>query len=136
MHRLPTQRAVTRFKIAAWLFAFLWIQILLTSGILIHSLVVADTDLTYVALGLIAGCVLVAVIQWAVASRARCPLCHAHSVARNGCSKHRTAKRLCGSYRLRVAVSVIFKKSFRCPYCGESTAVRPRLTHLPRRKFS
>jgi hypothetical protein len=126
MHRLPSQSAVTRFKVASWLMVLLFILLLATPGVLLQSLFTADRSLAFLALGLMGGTVAVAIIQWAVATRARCPLCHAKSIARNGCSKHRNARPLFGSYRLRVAVSIIFQNKFRCPYCGESTAAKAR----------
>ncbi|GAA5130258.1 hypothetical protein JIN84_04455 [Luteolibacter yonseiensis] len=126
MHRLPSQHAVTRFKVASWLIVLLFLLLLATSGLLVHSLVTADRELASLALGLMGGTVAVGITQWAVAIRARCPLCHAKSIARNGCSKHRNARALLGSYRLRVALSIIFQNKFRCPYCGESTAAKAR----------
>lgn len=126
MHRLPSQHAVTRFKVASWLIVLLFVLLLATPGVLVHSLITADRNLASLALGLMIGTIAVGIIQWAVATRARCPLCHAKSIARNGCSKHRNARSLFGSYRLRVALSIIFQKKFRCPYCGESTAAEAR----------
>lgn len=126
MHRLPSQSAVTRFKAASWLMVLLSILLLATPGVLVHSLVTSDRHLASLALGLMVGTVTVGITQWMVAARARCPLCHAKSIARNGCSKHRNARALFGSYRLRVAMSIIFQNKFRCPYCGESTAAKAR----------
>lgn len=128
MHRLPSRYTVTRFKVASWLMVLLSILLLATPGVLLHSLVTSNTNLASLALGLMAGTVAVGVMQWIVAARARCPLCHAKSIARNGCSKHRNARALFGSYRLRVATSIIFQNKFRCPYCGESTAAKARDT--------
>ena len=30
-----------------------------------------------------------------------------------------------GSHRLRVALAILFKNRFRCPYCNETTALTP-----------
>lgn len=78
---------------------------------------------------------IVALLQWMTSSKATCPLCHAKALASNRYSKHRTAKKLFGSYRLRVACSVILKKYFRCPSCGEPTAIQIRLTDRRRGKL-
>ncbi len=126
MHRLPSQYAVIRFQLASWLLFLIYLMIPATFGVLVYSVVVVDQKSMRLALGLIVATAVTAVIQWVAATRARCPLCHARSVARNGCSKHRAARRLFGSYRLRVACAVIFRKCFRCPYCGESTVVSVR----------
>jgi hypothetical protein len=47
-------------------------------------------------------------------------------LAKKRCAKHRRARTFLGSHRLRVAMAVIFTKSFRCPYCHESTALEVR----------
>jgi hypothetical protein len=47
------------------------------------------------------------------------------------CTKHRSAKTLLGSHRLRVAVSLLCTGRFRCPYCGEPTLLEVR---YPRRR--
>ena len=45
------------------------------------------------------------------------------------CSKHRDAKKLMGSHRLRVALAIVCKNQFRCPYGNESTTLE--LRHSP-----
>ena len=113
----------------------MWLLIPCTVILLIYSLVIEDKELTLISLTLVGSSAVVAILQWCLATRARCPLCHARSIAQNGCSKHRTAKRAFGSYRLRVASSIIFRQSFRCPYCGESTAMQTRASPQQRRKY-
>jgi hypothetical protein len=70
------------------------------------------------------------IIQWGMARRARCPLCMTPVMETKRCSKHRNAKPFLGSYRLRVALSIIFKGSFRCPFCHEPTAIQVRQKRL------
>ena len=54
-----------------------------------------------------------------------CPLCLGKLWVRTGCRRHRKAKRALGiSYRLRIALAVLFSKSYRCPYCGEPFSCR------------
>lgn len=130
MHRLPSHYAVTRFKLAAWVLFFMSLMIPSTFGVLVYSMVTFDREIMQLALALIGGTLLLAILQWCFACRARCPLCHAKSISNSGCSKHRNAKPLFGSYRLRVAATIIFRQYFRCPYCGESTVVKPRTTAL------
>src|SRR5690606_38898553 len=76
------------------------------------------------ALGGLALCMIFG--QWLVGARARCPLCLQPSLLRKSCSKHRTARRLFGSHRLMAAVSIVCRGHFRCPYCGEPTAMETR----------
>ena len=49
-----------------------------------------------------------------------------HPLAHKACVMHRNTRRLFGSYRLRVAMAVVFLGWFRCPYCGEPTAIAVR----------
>ena len=61
-----------------------------------------------------------------VGSWVKCPLCMMPPLQKRGCAKHRTARTLLGSHRLQVALSVIFRGYFRCPYCGEPTTMEVR----------
>jgi hypothetical protein len=54
----------------------------------------------------------------------KCPLCRSGIMTSKHCAKHRDAGKLLGSYRLRVAATVLLLNRFRCPYCGESTRCR------------
>lgn len=126
MHRLPSQSAVTRFRFAAYLYiisilliisGFAYIGWALYSGLERHVIF---------ASGVIAAAVITFIFQCISASRARCPLCLVPSMAKKNCSKNRNAKRLLGSYRLRVAGSIILHGNFRCPYCNEPTALEVR----------
>jgi len=134
MHQLPSRYAVTRFKLAAWALFFTFLLLPAASGVLVYSIIEDDRDLMRLALVLFAGTVLLGFFQWCISFRAHCPLCHAKSISCNGCARHRNARPLCGSHRLRVACTVIFREYFRCPYCGESTAVRARKSALPPRR--
>lgn len=47
--------------------------------------------------------------------------------------KHRKARRLLGSYQLRVAFAVMFTDRFRCPCCNEHTALDVKETLIDSR---
>ena len=126
MHRLPSQQSVSRFQLLALLVIGTRLLIAAAPVLLVYSLIAGDRGLTHNALWLLGFTVLVTVIQWLGASRARCPLCLGLPLAHNGCVKNRNAKRLLGSYRLRVACSILMAGRFRCPYCGELTAIAVR----------
>lgn len=97
-----------------------------TAGLLLYSTCTDDTELMLVALILMGTIALATISQWALSTRARCPLCHTRPIASNKCSRHRSAKTMLGSYRLRTACTILFRNRFRCPYCGESTEMRSR----------
>jgi hypothetical protein len=69
---------------------------------------------------------LVVLMQWLIAARANCPLCLTPVLTAKDCAKHRNARSFLGSHRLRVALEILFRNCFRCPYCGESTALEVR----------
>jgi DNA-directed RNA polymerase subunit RPC12/RpoP len=126
MHRLPSSKAVTRLTLASWGLFLMWLLIPAALGFTTFGLFLMDTQLLGVALYLIGATLILGMIQWMISANIRCPLCLARLMLRQRCSKHRKAKDLLGSYRLRVATTVIFNRNFSCPYCGESTLVAAR----------
>jgi hypothetical protein len=123
MHHLRSRQSVTRFKLVSWLLCLMWLGIVATFGIFIYSLLAKDKQLASLTLWMILSSLLLGILQWVLSSRPHCPLCLTPPIAHRACSKHRNAKQLFGSYRLRVACSIILRKCFCCPYCGETTAV-------------
>lgn len=133
MHRLPTQQSVNRFRLAAFL---LLLKVLLVPGslaLLAYTLIIGERDLIHIAFGVVGGTVFLSFIQWITAGRVRCPLCLGLPLAHSACVKNHSARRFFGSFRLRVALSVILEGTFRCQYCGESTAIEVRRRHRRRR---
>jgi hypothetical protein len=104
---------------------------------LLYSLAVVNRELGMVSMGLFAIAIILTILEWIFCARTRCPLCLTPVLAAKSCSKHRKARKLMGSYRLRVALGILCKNSFQCPYCSESSALELRLPktrfNLPRR---
>jgi hypothetical protein len=126
MHRLPSQSSVVRFRVAAILLLVKWVVFVGALGLLGYSILMNQIQLTYAGLGLLGLAVVAALVQWVVGARARCPLCLVPSFSSRQCSKNRKARHVMGSYRLYVALAVIFRGYFHCPYCGEPTAIEVR----------
>ena len=131
MHSLPNQHTVRRFRFAALLLLLKWVFFTSFLGVFGYSLMMERRDLIYIAMGLMGLALLVSISHWIVGARTRCPLCLVPSFSHQQCSKSRKARHFMGSYRLIVALAVIFKGYFHCPYCGEPTAieVRSRMRH-------
>lgn len=129
MHHLPNQYAVNRFRCAALLLLGKWALVIGSAGILAYSLCVANYEFTQLAVGLIWLAVCVGVVQRLLAGRARCPLCIGHPLMHGACSTHRSIRPLFGSHQMRVAIAVVFRGWFRCPYCGEPTVIEARHHH-------
>ncbi len=88
-------------------------------AVLGYSIVIHDNGLTIIAMGMVLLAALVALLQWLVSQRAQCPLCMTPVLAAKGCAKHRRARKFLGSHRLRVAMAVLLRGRFHCPYCNE-----------------
>ena len=129
MHRFPSKSTISRFRFVAFLLCFRCVAVALVGGVLVYSFIENDQDLTIVAMGLGLVCVLISLVQWSLAGRTRCPLCQTPVLARNGCAKHRSARTVLGSYRLRVALAILFRGSFKCPYCHEPSVMEARSRH-------
>ncbi len=117
---------VRRLRLASLLLLGNRLLILTAGGLLLVSLFANDQHLMIFGAILVATSLVLIIAQWIVASHAGCPLCRTPVLAPMGCVKHRKARRLLGSYKLRVALSIMFKETFRCPYCNEPTAMEVR----------
>ncbi|MEO5915997.1 MAG: hypothetical protein ABIS50_17310 [Luteolibacter sp.] len=128
MHRFHSKSVIRRLRFAAFLLCLRYVLPVATVILLAISLLKNDHHMINVALSMGAVTIFSIIVQCIVATRALCPLCMTPVLASKGCSKHRNAKTLLGSHRFRVAVAVLFKGSFTCPYCHESSVleVRPR----------
>lgn len=133
MHSLPHGEQLFRYRVTAVLLLLKWLIIPAALVFLGYSLVHAhwnqvggDWNHVYLALGLMGFALALLIVQWVLAARCRCPLCLGPPLARKACVKHRSATRLFGSYRLRVAHSIVWKGCFRCPFCGETTVMQVR----------
>ncbi len=126
MHHPHSNSAVWRLRIASLLLLGNRILIPLAGGMLLVSIFASDRGLMMSGLILVIVGVLLIIAQWIAASEAGCPLCRTPVLSPMRCMKHRKARRLLGSYQLRVALAIMFKERFRCPYCNEPTAMEVR----------
>lgn len=126
MHRFSSQSILLRFRIAALLLCFKCLLAPAALLILLYSILVGDESLTMMSLWLGGLILLIAILQSLIASRTRCPLCMTHVLSAKRCVKHRKARSILGSYRLRVALGILFKGSFTCPYCHERSVMEVR----------
>jgi hypothetical protein len=124
MHHPRHAHTIRSLRITAFLLCLKRLVIAGAVVVFMISFATDDRQLGIAGLGLAGLSVLLALLQWISASGARCSLCMMPVLSRKGCSKHRHAKSLLGSRRLRVALSILLKGSFRCPYCNEPTILR------------
>lgn len=93
---------------------------------LVYGVVSHERPLVWQALGVGAAALVCKLVEVVMATRTHCPLCHTPVLAKKHCRKHRNARTLLGSHRLYVSARALFGSSFRCPYCGEPSALEVR----------
>ncbi len=115
-----------KFRIASLL---LWLKLFVLMaaiGTLGYATYLRDGHFVKLAIAGFLLTAILSVVQWLVALGTKCPLCITPVLAPKHCSKNKKAKTFLGSYRLRVATSVLFRNYFRCPYCSEPTTLEVR----------
>ena len=126
MHRLPSTQSICHFRLAAVLLCVKCLALPIALGALILFLITGNHSIARFSVGLVLLALLAAFLQWLIAARTPCPLCMTPVLAKKHCVTHRHARTFLGSYRLRVAVAIILRNSFHCPYCHEPTAMEVR----------
>jgi hypothetical protein len=128
MHHPRSLSAARRLRLACLLLLGSRFLTMVAGGLLLFSLYSNDRNSMVWASGFLMVGLLLIIAQWISASHAGCPLCRTPVLAPISCMKHRRARSLLGSCRLRVALAIMFTERFRCPYCNESTAMDVRET--------
>lgn len=129
MHCLPNQSTVKRFRLAALLILLKWLLIMGSLLLFGYALLVDRRDLSYLAISLFGLAGIVTIFHLIVGARTRCPLCLVPSFSHLRQSKSTKANHFLGSYRIFVALGVMFKDCFHCPYCAENIAIQIRQQH-------
>jgi len=65
-------------------------------------------------------CLVFSILYLCRKGRCQCQLCRAPMLSSQRCHRNEAVKSLFGSFRLRLAASVLILRKFRCSYCGES----------------
>lgn len=126
MHRLSSHYILKRFKVASLFFLLVFLLLPFTIVFFLYGLYANDAAwMRYAGIALVSS-LLFKVLSVLMAGRVKCPLCMAAPLTNLGCAKHSSAQTLFGSHKLAVATSVLFEGKFRCPYCGETTAMQVR----------
>lgn len=138
MHKLSSPYILKRLRMGSFLLVLdaglvLAGALLTARGLVLHSRIdrnmaeeqqIVDWDHEpelWCGLGMLAASPVVYGVQRMLSWGARCPLCMTPPLIHKSCQTNRNARRLFGSHRLRVALSVLFQGRFVCPYCGEPT---------------
>ncbi len=120
-----------------WLFLlslFLIIRaIALVIGIVFFILGAYEQNITHL---IIAGCCLTLILLLQMIhsiehTKIICPNCRSQILRSNRCAKHRMAKKLLGSYSLRLAFQIVFTNAFLCQFCNQRYQWRGRKSGRP-----
>jgi hypothetical protein len=123
MHHPRTISDARRLRIASLLLVCNRLLIVSAAALLLLALFANDYHLMIYGTILVGSSIVLIFAQWIAASHAGCPLCRTAVLSSMGCVKHRKARHVLGSYKLRVALAIMFRAQFRCPYCNEPTAM-------------
>ena len=126
MHRPRHRRTIWHFRIAAVLLLIKFVGYLAAFALLLIALVRHDYPQALLALGILGLMLVTTVVVRLQAMHCKCPLCMTPVMGKPRCAKHKRAKRFLGSYRLRVALSILTMGRFLCPYCNEYTRLELR----------
>lgn len=124
-----TRHRVLNRKILFFLSIILITRLLLLvvgAGLLAYGAYHQELPYLYASGGCFAGLLLLQMIHGLESSKVVCPNCRSQILQVKQCSKHKQAKKLFGSYSLRLALQVIFTNHFRCQYCSQSYQWRGR----------
>lgn len=113
-------------RFAALLVCVQCILLPVTFGGLVYVFISKNERVALYVLALIPVTVIVVILQIIVSTRTNCPLCLTPVLGFKSCNKHKKSRTLFGSFKLRVALGIIFLNSFRCPYCNESSMLKVR----------
>lgn len=125
MHYLRHRGMAQSLKFSSLFFILATISAITFLGLLIFYFV-SKNEVSYSAF--IAAPLLTALFSafnLLAATKCRCQLCQAAMMLPLKCTKNKNARSLFGSYRLRLALRVLIKKSYRCPACGEHFSCMP-----------
>lgn len=126
MHKLPNKSMVMRYRLVAILICLKWLLIVSLIGFFAYSFFVKDRELIIIGSKLAAVAGILFLVSVLYAPTCKCPLCRVSLLSGQSCSKSMKAKTFLGSYRLRVALDILFLNKFRCPYCNEPTEIISR----------
>jgi hypothetical protein len=117
---------VMRYRLVAILICLKWLLILSLIGIFAYSFFIKDRELIIIGIKLAAVAGILFLVRVLYAPTCKCPLCRVPMLSGQSCSRNIKAKTFLGSYRLRVALDILFLNKFRCPYCNEPTEMISR----------
>ena len=133
MYHSHSNSDVHRLRIASLLLLVNRLLIVAASGLLLVSLFGSDQHLRIIGSAFLIISFILIISQRIAALHVGCSLCRTPVLGTMSYIKHRKARRLLGSYQLRVACAILFNDRFCCPCCNEHSSVYIKETLLTTR---
>lgn len=123
MYHSHSNSDVRRLRIASILLLLNRLLIVAASGLLVVSVFGNDQQLRVIGSTFLIISFILIIAQRIAALHVGCSLCRTPILGPMSYIKHRKARRLLGSYQLRVAIAILFTDRFCCPCCNQSSSV-------------
>lgn len=133
MYQSHSNSDVRHLRIASLLLLANRMLIVAASGLLLVAAFGNDRQLTIIGSAFLVISFILIIAKRIAALHVGCSLCRTPVLGSMSYIKHRKAKRLLGSYQLRVALSILFTERFCCPYCNQRSSVNIKETLLTAR---
>lgn len=126
MHRLRHLRTLVFVRLTSVLLLTSYLLSVGTLMLASYSVVTGNRTLLNYSMGLFFLCLFSWLSYRICAPSTQCPLCMMPALLPRPCSRSAKARTFLKSYHLRVAIDVIIKRYFFCPYCGEPSKCEVR----------
>lgn len=121
MHYIKRKHLIRSLRLSGFFSILVFLSLALLVPAFGFVIVSEASSQSLILLGSAIGLILILqIIHSIIAQSARCQLCKAPVTAKLHCSRSPKARKLLGSYRLRVSLGIVFRGRFSCTYCGES----------------
>lgn len=125
MHRQHSSHTLRSLHLGAIHFVLNALLIVAAISLLTAGIIIGDNNWLWIGTSVLAVWIISAFVFFLCSLSWHCPLCMGKVWVRTGCRRHRNLRPALGiSYRLGIALCVLFKSRYRCPYCGEPFSTR------------
>jgi hypothetical protein len=133
MYHSHSNSDVRHLRIASLLLIVNRLLIVAAIGLLLVSMFGNDQHLRLFGSAFLIISFILIIAQRIAVLHVGCSLCRTPVLGTMSYIKHRKARRLLGSYQLRVACAILFNDRFCCPCCNEHSSVETKETLLSSR---
>jgi hypothetical protein len=120
MHRQFSQSTIWSLRLGSLHFIANIFAIILGMALLFMGTIASSDIYTLTGFVSLAAGILSILLFKICSSAVTCPICVSRIWANTGCRKHKKSKKSLGlSYRLNIALKILTRQPYRCPYCAE-----------------